>query len=137
MTGYGIKIVWKGWKDEPVIGFSPWAYKRWKGAITPGTRMLVYESSEGRGGVKLRGARAIIGEVEVTGTFEDGDNYQAPTPEHSHLVPVKVLRGKETVKPIPLTTIREILKQPKYPLQSQSWQPITEAEYKALLALWD
>lgn len=133
MTAYGIKLVWAGWNDDDVIGFSDQGYKRWKDTITPGTRMLVYETTGQRPGHKHKGTKSIVGEVEVTGTFDDGERMKSPTEAHARVVPVKVLRTRQQSTPIPLTKIRELLGDEDYPRMGETWKPLTEEQYKLFL----
>jgi hypothetical protein len=94
MTQYGIKLVWPGWNNDTVMGFSDDGYNRWRESIQPGTRMLLYETEDRSPGTTFRGTKSISGEIEVTGTFKDGEKYPAPTKQHHHLVPVKLLRPR-------------------------------------------
>jgi hypothetical protein len=136
MTEYGIKMVWKGWKDELVIGFSDAGYTKWKNKIKPGTRMLVYETAKPREEHDSKGVKAIVGEIEVTSTFEEASGEPTPTKEHPHPVYVKVLRPRDTVKQISLQRIREIIKDKNFPFR-ETWYPLTEKQYKELLAEWN
>lgn len=131
MSGYGIKLVWAGWNNDEIIGFSNKARKKWEDDIRPGVRMLIYETS------KPPGLKAIVGEVEVTGTWEQGEGKPTPTKEHNHPVNVRVLRRRADITPIPLHRVRQITGDEKFPRQGQAWKPLSEAQYKALLDAWD
>jgi len=135
MTNYGIKLVWAGWNNDPTVGFSKRAAKRWAAALPAGTRMLLYETTGKPKGSNAKGTKAIVGEVEVTGTFEDGEKVRAADEQHDAVIPVKVIRKRESVAPIPLERAREILNDEKWPRMGESWRPLSEAEYRALVAL--
>lgn len=135
MTTYGIKMVWAGWNDDPTIGFSSRAAQRWADKLPAGTRMLLYETMNKPKGSKAKGTKSLVGEVEVTGTFEDGAAVRAPDEQHDAVIPVKVVRQRDAVTPVPLDTVREILNDPSYPRMGESWRPLSEAEYQALAAL--
>lgn len=134
MTNYGIKLVWAGWHDDPTIGFSSRAAKRWADKLPAGTRMLLYETTGKPKGSKAKGTKSIVGEVEVTGTFEDGEKVRAADEQHDAVIPVKVIRTRESVTPVSLERAREILNDEKWPRMGESWRPVSEAEYQALLA---
>ncbi len=133
MTAYGIKLVWAGWDSEPTIGFSDKGAARWKAEIPPGTRMLLYETTGTAPGSKAKGAKSIVGEVEVTGTFEDGAKVRAPDEAHDQVIPVKVIGGREAGKPIPLERVRELIGDDKWPRMGESWKPITREQYEAII----
>ena len=76
MSDYGIKLVWAHWHDESIVGFSDRGRNKWQHEIKPGTRMLIYETSTRRPGYTGRGEMAIVGEVEVTGTWKQGEEKQ-------------------------------------------------------------
>lgn len=133
MTNYGIKLVWAGWDDEPTIGFSKRAAKRWADKLPAGTRMLLYETTGKPKGSKAKGTKSIVGEVEVSGTFEDGEAVRVPDEQHDALIPVTVVRQRESVTPVSLERVREILGEEKYPRMGESWRPLSEAEYEALV----
>jgi hypothetical protein len=134
MTNYGIKLVWAGWNDDPTIGFSNRAAKRWAEQLPAGTRMLLYETTGKPKGSKAKGTKSLVGEVAVTGTFEDGAAVRAPDEQHDAVIPVEVVRPRASVTPVPLDKVREILDDPNYPRMGESWRPLSEAEYQALLA---
>lgn len=134
MTPYGIKLVSAGWKDDPVIGFSNQGHKRWKDSIKPGTRMLLYETGTPPPGTKFVGTKSIIGEVEVTGTFEDGEKQRAPTEQHDRLVPVKVLRPRREGKSIALQRARELIGDEGWPRMGETWKPLEREVYEQLCA---
>ena len=134
MTAYGIKLVWAGWKDDKVIGFSDRGHKRWGDNIKPGTRMLLYETATKRPGVSTKGTMSVVGEIEVTGTFEDGERLRAPTEQHDKLVPAKVLRPRRENKSIPLARVRELIDDPQWPRQGEAWKPLSKAVYEQLCA---
>jgi hypothetical protein len=133
MTNYGIKLVWAGWDNDPTVGFSGRAAKRWAAELPAGTRMLLYETTGKAKGSKAKGTKSIVGEVEVSGTFEDGANIRAADEQHDEVIPVKVIRKRDSVTPVPLDRVREILKDAEYPRMGESWRPLSEAEYQALL----
>lgn len=137
MSGYGIKLVWARWHDENVVGFSDRAKKKWEDDIEPGIRMLIYETSIKRPGNTKRGVKAIVGEVEVTGTWEQGAGKATPTQEHDNPVDVRVLRYRADISPIPLRRVREIIRDASFPHQGQAWRPLSQEQYRALLAEWD
>lgn len=134
MTSYGIKLVSAGWKDDPVIGFSNKGYQRWKDSMQPGTRMLLYETGTPPPGVKFTGTKSIIGEVEVTGSFEDGEKLRSPTEHHDRVIPVKVLRPRREGKSIPLDRVRELIGDPKWPRMGETWKPLEKDVYDQLCA---
>ncbi len=133
MTAYGIKLVWAGWNSEPTIGFSDRGAARWNDELPTGTRMLLYETTGTAPGSKAKGTKAIIGEVEVTGTFADGAKVRAPDEAHDQVIPVRILSGRDAGKPIPLERIRELIDDDKWPRMGESWKPITREQYEALL----
>lgn len=133
MTTYGIKLVWAGWDNDPTIGFSDRAAKRWAEHLPAGTRMLLYETMSKPKGSKAKGTKSIIAEVEVSGTFEDGAAIRAADEEHDAVIPVKVIRSR-AASPVPLERIREILGDDKYPRMGESWRPLSDAEYQAISA---
>lgn len=131
-TGYGIKLHWGPPTQEneliEAIGFSDTAFNRWQHHLPLGTRMLLYSTSSGGG------TRQIHVEVEVSGSFADGEAFRPYNPEHSKMLPVRRVRTPGPVNPLPLKRIREILGQPKWPRQGQSWHPIARDMYETLLA---
>lgn len=133
MPTAGIKLVSAGWSDDPVIGFSEQGYRRWRDHLPVGTRMLVYETSNPPPGTKHKGTKAIVGEVEVTGTFEDGEALRAPSEPHARLLPVRVVSGRGQGTPVPLERARALIDDPKWPRMGESWKPLTEAQYAALV----
>ncbi len=133
MTTYGIKLVWAGWDNDPTIGFSDRASKRWAEHLPPGTRMLLYETMSKPKGSKAKGTKSIMAEVEISGTFEDGAAIRAADEEHDAVIPVKVIRSRAE-SPVPLERIREILGDDKYPRMGESWRPLSEEEYQAFIA---
>ncbi|MFN8527725.1 MAG: hypothetical protein U0670_03840 [Anaerolineae bacterium] len=135
MTQYGIKLLWAGWKDDPEIGFSQQGYQQWKDEIGVGTRMLLYETSKARPNSKTKGELAIIGEVEVVRGFEKAPD-RSPTDEHTYLLGVKVLRSRNSVRAIPLTAIRKLLRDENFPLQGEKYHPLDEKTYNVLLRMW-
>ena len=137
MASYGLKMVWAGWHDEPTIGFSGRASKRWADQLPAGTRMLLYETMNKPKGVKAKGTKSLVGEVEVTGTFEDGEKIRAADEQHDAVIPVKVVGPRDAVTPIPLDKMREILDDPGYPRMGESWRPLSEAEYLTLVKLME
>lgn len=138
MSRYGIKLVWAGWQNDQLIGFSDRAKKKWEAHIGPGVKMLIYETSVKRPGYTGRGGiRSIIGEVEVTGTWEQGKGKVTPTQEHDNPLDVRVLRRRQDVIPIPLHRVRQIIGNETFPHQGQAWKPLTEEQYHTLLAEWD
>ncbi len=135
MTSYGIKLVWAGWNDDPTIGFSSRASKQWAEKLPAGTRMLLYETTGKPKGSKAKGTKSIVGEVEVSGTFADGEKIRAADEQHDAVIPVTVVRGRESVTPVALDTVREIIHDPQWPRMGESWRPLSEAEYQALVKL--
>lgn len=136
MTHYGIKMVWAGWADDPTIGFSSRAAKRWAAELPAGTRMLLYETMNKPKGSKAKGTKSIIAEVEVTGTFADGAAIRAADEQHDEVIPVRVIRSR-AASPISLERVRDLLHDPEYPRMGESWRPLSEDEYRAFLAEWD
>ena len=134
MTNYGIKLVWAGWDDDPTIGFSGRAAKRWAESLTVGTRMLLYETTGRAKGSKAKGTKSIVGEIEVSGSFEDGAGMRAESEQHAELLPVTVVQARAEVTPVPLDRVREILGDDKWPRRGESWRPLSAEEYQALLA---
>lgn len=130
----GIKLVWAGWNDDEVIGFSDRGYNRWRASLMNGTRMLVYETTGKAKGSTAKGTKSLIGEVEVTGTFEDGEAFRAPTEEHDRLLPVKPVIHRADATPVPLDRVREIIGDDKWPRMGETWKPLTETQYRALVA---
>ena len=135
MSKYGVKLLWGGYRTylDEVVGFSPWAYDRWKADIQPGTRMLLYETT------KNKGAQAIVSEVEVVHGFAETAKLAlvSPTEEHKHLVKIKVIHTVGAVTQIPRKQVQTILRRPHYPQQNDSWTPISEAEYRDFIKIWD
>ena len=129
----GIKLVWAGWNDDDVIGFSNQGYSRWRASLMQGTRMLVYETTGKAPGSKAKGSKSIVGEVEVTGTFEDGETHRAPTEQHARLLPVKSTIRRADATPIPLDRVREIIGDPGWPRMGETWKPLTESQYRTLV----
>lgn len=132
---YGIKLVSAGWNGENFVGFSDRASARWREKILPGTRMLLYETTGKPKGSKAKGTKAIIAEVEVIGSFEDGEALRQPDEEHDRLIPVKVIRQRAQT-PIPLEQVRAILNDEAYPRLGESWRELSKAEYEAILKEW-
>lgn len=130
----GIKLVWAGWSDDEVIGFSERGYSRWRDSLTHGTRMLVYETTGKAPGSKAKGTKAIVGEVEVIGTFEEGEAHRAPTEQHDRLLPVQTTIRRADAHPIPLERVREMIGDPAWPRMGETWKPLTEAQYRELVA---
>jgi hypothetical protein len=133
MATYGIKLVWAGWDNDSTVGFSGRAAKRWAAELPAGTRMLLYETTGKPKGSKAKGTKSIVGEVEVSGTFEDGAKIRAADEQHDEVIPVKVIRKRDAVTPVPLDHVREILKDAEYPRMGESWRPLSDAEYQALV----
>jgi hypothetical protein len=136
MADYGIKLVWAGWNNDDVIGFSERGYQRWRDTITPGTRMLLYETMRKPKGSKAKGTKSIVGEVEVEGSFDDGETRRKPDEQHARLLPVKVVRARDETTPIPLDRVRELLGDEQYPRMGESWRPLNEAEVEAFPKEW-
>ncbi len=134
MTNYGIKLVWAGWDSDPTIGFSGRAAKRWAESLPVGTRMLLYETTGRAKGSKAKGTKAIVGEVEVSGSFEDGAAIRAADEQHDSVLPVRVIQARATVTPVPLDRVREILGDDKWPRRGESWRPLSAEEYQALVS---
>jgi hypothetical protein len=134
MTQYGIKLVSAGWNNDNVVGFSDKAYKRWSGELKPGTQMLLYETATPPPGSKFKGSKSIVGEIEVTGTFDEGEKFRAPNEHHDRLVPVKVLRQRREGKQIPLERVRELIGDEGWPRMGESWKPLTRDVYDQLCA---
>lgn len=134
MTNSGIKLVWAGWDGDPTIGFSGRAAKRWAEHLPPGTRMLLYETTGRAKGSKAKGTKSIVGEVEVGGSFEDGASIRAADEQHDQVLPVRVVQARANVTPVSLERVREILDDEKWPRRGESWRPLSEEEYQALLA---
>lgn len=132
MAGYGIKLVWAGWKDDKVIGFSSRGAARWGADVTPGTRMLLYETANKAPGSTAKGTKSIVGEVEVVGTFEEGEKLRAPTEQHDRLIPVKVLRPRREGRSIPLARVRELIGDEGWPRMGESWKPLSQDVYERL-----
>lgn len=135
MTTYGIKLVWAGWENDPTIGFSNRASKRWADELPAGTRMLLYETTGKPKGSKAKGTKSLVGEVEVTGTFDDGAKIRAADEQHDAVIPVRVVQKRESVTPVPLDTVREVLKDEQWPRMGESWRPLSDDEYQALVKL--
>ena len=134
MTNSGIKLVWAGWDSDPTIGFSGRAAKRWAEHLPVGTRMLLYETTGRAKGSKAKGTKSIVGEIEVTGSFEDGAGMRPESEQHDELLPSCVIQARADVKPVPLERVREILGDEKWPRRGESWRPLSDEEYQALLA---
>jgi hypothetical protein len=133
MTSYGIKLVWAGWDNDPTIGFSGRAAKRWADELPVGTRMLLYETTGKPKGSKAKGTKSIVGEVEVSGSFADGERIRAADEQHDAVIPVSIVRSRESVTPVSLDEARAILDDEQWPRMGESWRPLSEAEYKALV----
>ena len=131
----GIKLVRAGWNDDAIIGFSDRGAARWHDSLPPGTRMLVYETTSKPKGSTAKGAKAIVGEVEVTGTFEEGEQLRAPGEDHDRLLPVKTVIRRNDANPVPLERVREIIDDPKWPRMGETWKPLTETQYRELVQL--
>lgn len=129
---YGIKLVWAGWDNDPTIGFSNQGYKRWHDTLPVGTRMLLYETGTKAPGFKGKSALSVVGEVEVSGSFEDGDAIRAPDEKHDRVIPVTVVQGRDAGKPVPLARVRELIGDPEWPRMGESWKPITREQYEAI-----
>jgi hypothetical protein len=123
MATYGIKLVWAGWENDPTVGFSGRAAKRWAAELPAGTRMLLYETTGKAKGSKAKGTKSIVGEVEVSGTFEDGARIRAADEQHDEVIPVKVVRKRDSGTAVPLDQVR----------MGESWRPLSEVEYQALI----
>jgi hypothetical protein len=136
MTSYGIKLVWAGWNNDTVIGFSERGYKRWRDKLEPGTRMLLYETTGKPKGSKAKGTKSIVGEVEVMGSFDDGEALRSPTEQHDRVLPVKVIRARDAQPIVPLARVRAILADEQYPRMGESWRPLTLEEYEAFIKEW-
>lgn len=135
MSRYGIKLVWAGWHNEDVIGFSPKAYEEWKNDIQVGTRMLIYETDQGRE-LGAKGKKAIVGEVEVIEGFAASEGLATPTQQHDIPVKVRVIRRREEVSEIPLKVVRKITADPNFAHVGQAWKPIFETMYRDFIKLW-
>jgi hypothetical protein len=134
MTEYGIKLVWAGWDNANVVGFSEQGYKRWRDKLPPGTRMLLYETMGNAPGANVKGTKSIVGEVEVAGSFDDGETVRAPDEPHDRVIPVTVVSPRGAGRPIPLDRIRTLIEDDKWPRMGESWKPLTDAQYQALIA---
>jgi hypothetical protein len=134
--GYGIKLVWAGWANDPTIGFSDRAAQRWADKLPPGTRMLLYETTGKPKGSQAKGTKSIVGEVEVSGTFDEGDAIRSPDEQHDRVLPVIIIHPRDQQPLIPLERVREILNDPQYPRMGESWRPLSDEEYQALLHEW-
>ena len=136
MSKYGIKLVWAGWHNEDVIGFSPKAYEEWKYDIQVGTRMLIYETDV-RLVPGIKGVKGLVGEVEVVESFAKSAGLVTPTQEHDIPLHVKVLRVRQEVSIIPLKQVRAITADPKFAHVGQAWKPIFETMYRDFIKIWD
>ena len=134
MTNYGIKLVWAGWDSDPTIGFSGRAAKRWAESLPVGTRMLLYETTGRAKGSKAKGTKAIVGEVEVSGSFEDGAAIRAADEQHDSVLPVSVVQARASLTPVPMEQVRAVLGVEKYPRMGESWRPLSAEEYQALVS---
>lgn len=134
MTNSGIKLVWAGWDGDPTIGFSGRASKRWAEHLPVGTRMLLYETTGRAKGSRAKGTKSIVGEVEVSGSFGDGAAIRAADEQHDQVLPVSVVQARAEVTAVSLERVREILGDEKWPRRGESWRPLSDEEYKALLA---
>ena len=134
MTNFGIKLVWAGWDGDPTIGFSGRAAKRWAESLPVGTRMLLYETTGRAKGSKAKGTKSIVGEVEVSGSFEDGAAIRAADEQHDSILPVRVVQARATVTPVPMEQVRAVLGVEKYPRMGESWRPLSAEEYQALVS---
>lgn len=135
MARAGIKLVWAGWNDDPVIGFNEKGYQKWRGSLTVGTRVLIYETSLKASPTVRGGQMAIVGEVEITGTFEEGAAYTPPNKEHKRLLPVRVITSRSQARPVRLDALRKTLQVRDFPPKGAAWVPLNDAHYKALVAL--
>lgn len=133
MTKYGIKLVSAGWKDDNVIGFSHTGRNRFGGDIVAGTRMLLYETAA-KVPSGAKGTKTIVGEVEVTGTFDDGEKIRAADEPHDVVVPVKVLKPRRDGKSITLERTREIIEDAGWPRMGESWKTLSKETYERLAA---
>lgn len=134
MTEYGIKLVWAGWNNDDVIGFSNQGYSRWKDSLKPGTRMLLYETATPVPGTKFKSTKSVVGEVEVTGSFEDGDKIRSANEQHDRVLPVKVLSPRHEGKQVSLNRVRELINDPEWPRRGESWKPLDQDVYKRVIA---
>lgn len=134
MTEYGIKLVSAGWNNDAVIGFSDRGYSRWGADIVAGTRMLLYETATPPPGSTFKGTKSIVGEVEVTRTFKDGEQYRTPTEHHDQLVPVKVLRSRRAEKSVSLSRVRELIGDESWPRRGEAWKSLPQEVYEQLCA---
>jgi hypothetical protein len=134
MSTPGIKLVWAGYADDAVIGFSERGASRWRDSLPAGTRMLVYETTGKPKGSKAKGTKSLIGEVEVTGTFEEGEAFRAPNEEHDRLLPVKPVIRRADATPVPLDRVREIIDDAQWPRMGETWKPLTDSQYQTLVA---
>ena len=135
MTNFGIKLVWAGWDDDPTIGFSGRAAKRWAELFCHlGTRMLLYETTGRAKGSKAKGTKSIVGEVEVSGSFEDGAAIRAADEQHDSVLPVRMVQARASVTLVPMEQVRAVLGVEKYPRMGESWRPLSAEEYQALVS---
>ena len=133
MTNCGIKLVWgNGWCEPQGtckhVGFSDRACKRWKDDLPVGTQMLLYLTG------MYGGPKAIVAGLKVTGTFEDGTGITPSTTIHTNMLPVTIVLARAEATPVPLARVREIIGRNPWPLPGISWQPVSEDQYRALLA---
>ena len=59
---------------------------------------------------------------------------RAADEQHDAVLPVSVARARAEVTPVPLERVREILDDEKWPRRGESWRPISDEEYQALLS---
>ncbi|MCY4525906.1 MAG: hypothetical protein OXB89_04790, partial [Anaerolineaceae bacterium] len=59
---------------------------------------------------------------------------RAESEQHDQLLPSSVIQARADVSPVPLERVREILDDEKWPRRGESWRPLSEEEYQALLA---
>lgn len=127
-TGFGIKLHWGPPAQANAIGFSETAFKRWQHHLLVGTRMLLYSTSA------MGGTKEIHAVVEVADSFANGEGIRPFNEEHPRMLPVRRVHVPRLVNPVPLKRVREILGEPKWPRQGESWYPISRDTYETLLA---
>ena len=96
--------------------------------------MLLYETTGRAKGSKAKGTKSIVGEVEVSGSFEDGAAIRAADEQHDSVLPVRMVQARASVTLVPMEQVRAVLGVEKYPRMGESWRPLSAEEYQALVS---
>lgn len=154
MTGYGILVVDTGWTNQNSVQIEKTTHLRHKDHLIEGAQALIYVRHP---------VDAIVAQAELTGQViqmetepeaaaldpavsESAGSDHEPEPgaaiplnqalEKTFLLPLKLVRLKGQTEPIHINQLQIILGS-DFTVFDETWIPLNEAQYEAILALWE